>query len=226
MTFSICARCPDTEMFGMAVSSSSPAVAARCAFARAGVGAVGSQNITDPALGQQCLDLMQSGASAHEAVSQIVESTEHIAFRQLTAVDARGTTACFSGDNTLGVYASAEDTNVVCAGNLLANTDVPAAMVAAFRECEGQHLGNRLISVMKSALAAGGEAGTVQSAGLLLVDKVSWPVASLRVDWSHEGTPIEDLEKVWEIYAPQLDDYVTRALDPSDAPSYGVPGDE
>jgi hypothetical protein len=28
------------------------------------------------------------------------------------------------------------------------------------------------------------------------------------------------------VYRPQLDDYVTRALDPTAAPSYGVPGDE
>jgi len=31
---------------------------------------------------------------------------------------------------------------------------------------------------------------------------------------------------VWEVWRPQMDDYVTRALDPSAAPSYGVPGDE
>ena len=58
MTFSIVARCADTGMFGVAVSSSSPAVAARCAYARAGVGAVASQNVTDPRLGPQGLDLM------------------------------------------------------------------------------------------------------------------------------------------------------------------------
>ena len=49
MTFSIVARCAETGMFGVAVSSSSPAVAARCAYAQAGVGAVASQNVTDPA---------------------------------------------------------------------------------------------------------------------------------------------------------------------------------
>ena len=38
MTFSIAARCPESGMFGVAVSSSSPAVAARCAYARAGAG--------------------------------------------------------------------------------------------------------------------------------------------------------------------------------------------
>src|SRR6202047_4030670 len=41
MTFSIAARCVRTQMFGMAIASSSPAVAARCAHARAGAGAAG-----------------------------------------------------------------------------------------------------------------------------------------------------------------------------------------
>ena len=50
MTFSIIARCPATGQFGAAVSSSSPAVAARCVRARAGVGAAVSQNITDLSL--------------------------------------------------------------------------------------------------------------------------------------------------------------------------------
>ena len=39
MTFSIAARCADTGMLGVSVCSSSPAVAARCTYARAGVGA-------------------------------------------------------------------------------------------------------------------------------------------------------------------------------------------
>ena len=47
MTFSIVGRCVSTGQFGVAVSSSSPAVAARCAHARAAVGAVSSQ--THPA---------------------------------------------------------------------------------------------------------------------------------------------------------------------------------
>lgn len=225
MTFSVVARCPDTGMFGMSVSSSSPAVAARCAFARAGVGAAASQNITDPALGERCLDLMQSGVSAKEAIADIVATTENIAYRQLTAVDATGQCGSYSGSETLGSYAMADDINVICAGNLLANEQVPKAMVDAFNRSTG-HLGDRLLSVMRAGLEAGGEAGAVHSAGLLLVRDVTWPVASLRVDWSEQGTPIEELEKVWAVYSPQLEDYVKRALNPSDAPGYGVPGDE
>ena len=57
MTFSLVARCAQTGMFGLAVASSSPAVAARFSYARAGVGAVASQNVTDPSLGPLTLDL-------------------------------------------------------------------------------------------------------------------------------------------------------------------------
>jgi hypothetical protein len=33
------------------------------------------------------------------------------------------------------------------------------------------------------------------------------------------------LAALWRRWAPEMDAYVTRALDPSGAPSYGVPGD-
>ena len=89
MTFSIVARCAQTGMLGIAVSSSSPAVAARCAYARAHVGAVGSQNITAPTLGPRLLDLMAHGATAPEAVRIVAGSAAHITFRQLLAVGAR-----------------------------------------------------------------------------------------------------------------------------------------
>lgn len=71
---------------------------------------------------------------------------------------------------------------------------------------------------------AGGEAGPVHSAGLLVVDQVAWPVTDLRMDWSED--PLADLDSLWRLWQPQADDYVTRALDPRLAPAYGVPGNE
>ena len=71
MTFSLVARCAETGMFGVAISSSSPAVAARCSYTRAGIGAVASQNVTDPSLGPLTLDLMQEGAGADAAVAEV-----------------------------------------------------------------------------------------------------------------------------------------------------------
>ncbi|WP_419739139.1 DUF1028 domain-containing protein [Ruegeria sp.] len=223
MTFSLVARCAQTGMFGMAISSSSPAVAARCAYARAGVGAVASQNVTDPSLGPKTLDLMEQGASAEAAVRQITGEAAHIAYRQLLAIDRNGTTAIHSGQNVLGNWNEAQGRDVASGGNLLAHDGVPAAIVSAFEDATG-HLGDRLIAALRAGLVAGGEAGPVHSAGLMLVDKVSWPVADLRCDWT-EDCPIEAVATAWDVYKPQLDDYVRRALDPSAAPSYGVPGD-
>ena len=97
MTFSIVARCASTGMFGVAVSSSSPAVAARCAHARAGIGAVASQNVTDPALGRRALDLMALGADAAEAVAVLRRTGGPMEYRQVLAVDAAGGSAIHSG---------------------------------------------------------------------------------------------------------------------------------
>lgn len=224
MTFSLVARCAQTGMFGLAISSSSPAVAARCSFARAGVGAVASQNVTDPTLGPLTLDLMEAGLSAADAIAEVQRRGSFIAYRQVLAVDKAGWTAIHSGPNSLGIWTDAQGQDVASGGNLLANDTVPAAIVEGFASSSG-HLGDRLIAAMRAGLAAGGEAGPVHSAGMKIVDQVSWPVADLRCDWS-EDCPIEAVATAWEIYKPQLDAYVQRALDPREAPSYGVPGDE
>lgn len=224
MTFSLVARCDETGMFGVAISSSSPAVAARCAYARAGVGAVASQNVTDPTLGPMALDLMERGMGAAEAVDEVRRRGRFIDYRQVLAVDGQGRTAIHSGPNSLGIWTQAEGPNVASGGNLLANDGVPQAIVDGFLAASG-HLGDRLIAAMRAGLSAGGEAGPVHSAGMMLVDRVPWPVADLRCDWT-EDCPIEAVATAWDIYKPQLDAYVQRALDPRAAPSYGVPGDE
>ena len=224
MTFSLVARCAETGMFGVAISSSSPAVAARCSYARAGVGAVASQNVTDPTLGPLALDLMEEGLSAADAIAEVQKRGRFIEYRQVLAVDAQGGTAIHSGPNSLGIWTQAQGTDVASGGNLLANDGVPNAIVEGFETATG-HLGDRLIAAMRAGLAAGGEAGPVHSAGMMLVDRVPWPVADLRCDWT-EGCPIEAVAAAWTVYKPQLDAYVQRALDPRAAPSYGVPGDE
>ncbi|MDG1118935.1 MAG: DUF1028 domain-containing protein [Flavimaricola sp.] len=224
MTFSLVARCAETGMFGVAIASSSPAVAARCAYTRAGVGAVASQNITDPILGPFALDLMQGGMTAPQAVAGVRDQGRFIEYRQVLAIDRHGNTAIHSGPNSLGIWTDAAGKDVLSAGNLLANNGVPQAIVDGFVSVSG-HLGDRLIAAMRAGLAAGGEAGPIHSAGLQLCREVPWPVADLRCDWT-EDCPIEAIATAWTVYKPQLDAYVQRAIDPRVAPSYGVPGDE
>jgi len=222
MTFSLVARCAKTGMFGMAISSSSPAVAARCAHTRSGIGAVASQNVTDPDLGPKLLDLLEKGLSAAEAIAIVTASTPYIEYRQLLVVDNLGRTAIHSGTQVLGLWGAAQSENVAAGGNLLANNTIPQVLVDTFLATQG-HLADRLLAAMKAGKAAGGEAGPLHSAGLKVVDRQSWPIVDLRSDWSE--TPIEDIDIAWEIYKPQIAAYVQRAENPTQAPSYGVPGD-
>lgn len=224
MTFSLLGRCAVTGRFGMVIASSSPAVAARCAHARAGVGVAATQNITDPTLGPRLLDLMAQGADAQAAMATVVADAPHIAYRQLMCLDAAGQSAVFSGAHSLGVWNTAQGANCVAGGNLLATPDVPAAMVAAFVAASGD-LGSRLVASLVAGRDAGGEAGPLHSAGLLMVDAETWPCAELRADWCADACPIDAVFRAWDVYAPQMPAYLQRARDPRDAPSYGVPGD-
>lgn len=225
MTFSLVARCAETGQFGMVISSSSPAVAARCVHLRAGVGAVASQNVTDPALGALILDRLKAGRDAAAALADIAGSRPHIAYRQLLVVDGAGGVAIHSGEQVLGIWGQVRGPDCAAGGNLLANPSVPQAMVDGFTRTKG-HMGDRLIAALRAGRDAGGEAGPVHSAGMQIVERLSWPLVDLRIDWQDEGCPIIALERAWQIYRPQMGAYVQRALDPTAAPSYGVPGDE
>jgi uncharacterized Ntn-hydrolase superfamily protein len=224
VTFSLAGWCARTGMLGLVVTSSSLAVAARCAWARAGTGAVATQNITDPSLGPAVLDLLASGRSASQALDEVLAAARHADYRQVTAVDAGGRVAARTGARTLGRHSISAAKDCVAAGNLLADEGVTAAMVRAFWQRPGEHLAGRLLDALRAGAAAGGEEGPVHSAGLLVVDRVSWPVTDLRVDWHDD--PVRELERLWQLWQPQEADYLRRALDPASAPSYGVPGDE
>ena len=222
MTLSIAAWDQATGQLGAVISSSSPSVASRCLHWRAGVGMALSQNITDPRLGPRLLALLADGVDAATAMTAVAHSTPHIGYRQLGLVDASGNTARYTGDGVLGCFASAEGQHCVAAGNLLASETVPAAMIAGFESAQGS-FGTRLLAALTAGVDAGGEAGPLHSAGLLIGAEHSWPIAELRIDWDDD--PLAKMQAGWAVYEPQIDDYVTRAYNPAAAPSYGVPGD-
>ncbi|SAK80662.1 hypothetical protein AWB79_05226 [Caballeronia hypogeia] len=225
MTFSIVGRCEETGQLGIAISSSSIAVGARCPWVRAGVGAVATQNVTLPALGPQVLDHLQGAKlDPATALDRALGANEWSEYRQVTVVDAQGRTAFFSGKEALGTYHAVAGNQCVAAGNMLASREVIEAMISAFENTSGA-LPERLLAAMRAAMAQGGEAGPVHSAALKIAGEMSWPLVDLRVDWADDD-PIGKLEALWRAYEPQMRDYVTRALNPTAAPSYGVPGDE
>jgi uncharacterized Ntn-hydrolase superfamily protein len=216
MTFSLIGRCPRTGQIGAAVTTSSIAVGARVAWCAAGVGGVLTQHRTDPRLGPRGLALLRSGCSARETLDALIASTPHAPWRQLAVLDAAGGTAAFSGERVKPEMGEAPAHDACAIGNILASALVPPAMLRAFEDASSAPLAERLLQALEAGLAAGGENGPVRSAYLLVVERESFPLIDLRVDW-HE-TPIAQLRTLWQLYAPQSDDYLLRALDP-DNPS-------
>ncbi len=225
MTFSIVARDPATNRVGVAVTTSSIAVGSRCPWTRARIGAVATQNITDPALGSEVLDLIETGLAAKVALDQVVQSSADIEYRQLTAIAFDGSKAYFTGQHILGVNAVLEGEDCIAAGNLLAEESVVDAVVDAYA-CRSRnlHLAEALIGALQAGLAAGGEVGPLRSAAVTVAKDWAWPEVDLRIDW--DDAPLDQLLKLWKVYQPQADDYITRAVAPAQAPSFGVPGDE
>lgn len=214
MTFSLVGRCERTGAVGAVIASASMAVAARCAGARAGAGAVCSQSTTDPRLREAMLAAMAGGLAAGDALAALAGRTADLAYRQLAAVDADGGSAAWSGDLALGEAADIRAAGVAAAGNLLADRGVPAAMLAAFQDRSGDSLGNRLIAALRAGLAAGGEVTPVRSAGMIIAESVPWPVTDLRVDWHDD--PVEELAGLWQLWQPQAASYLRRALRPAE----------
>jgi uncharacterized Ntn-hydrolase superfamily protein len=215
MTFSLVGRCDRTGAVGAVIASASMAVAARCAAARAGAGAVCSQSTTDPRLREALLEAMAAGVPASDALAALAGRTEDIAYRQLAVVDAAGGSACYSGELALGEAADAQGPGAAAAGNLLADPGVPAAMLARYAERAGESLGDRLIAALQAGLDAGGEISPVRSAGMVIAESVPWPVTDLRVDWHDD--PVGQLAGLWRIWQPQAASYVQRALRPAQA---------
>jgi uncharacterized Ntn-hydrolase superfamily protein len=216
MTFSLIGRCPRTGQIGAAVTTSSIAVGARCAHCAAGVGAVLTQHRTDPRLGPRGIALLRSGCSAQQTLNALLASTSQAHWRQLAVLDAVGNTAAFSGASVKPELNAATAQDACAVGNILASALVPAAMLRAFQADPSAPLGERLVQALEAGLAAGGEPVPVRSAHLQVMQQESFPLIDLRVDWS--DAPIAGLRALWQLYEPQSEDYLLRALDP-DNPS-------
>ena len=224
MTFSISGFCQKTDMVGVAITTSSICVASRCPWVRARVGAAVTQNVTDPSLGNLMLDYLEQGLNAQQSIDKVVKDRQFINYRQLALMDSKGNSAGYTGSETLGANAISQGSGCIAVGNLLNSVEVIQAMADSFSNHVNLHLAERLLVALQAGLDAGGEEGPVHSAGLKVSHQHSWPLVDLRVDWADDD-PVSELVKLWRAYEPQMKDYNSRAIDPSQAPSYGVPGD-
>jgi uncharacterized Ntn-hydrolase superfamily protein len=167
-TYSIVARDPETGQLGVAVQSHWFSVGSVVPWAEAGVGAVATQSIVDPAYGPLGLSLMRAGKSAPEALQSLLASDAQAALRQVAMIDAQGRVATHTGKECIIAAGHHKGANYSVQANLMLKDTVWGAMAKAFEGAKGD-LADRLIAALEAAEAEGGDIRGKQSAAILVV---------------------------------------------------------
>jgi uncharacterized Ntn-hydrolase superfamily protein len=199
MTYSICARDPETGDLGVAVQTCMFAVGAGVPWLRAGVGAVASQAFGEAAYGTRCLDALARGATAAEAIEEARALDPASAMRQLGVVSASGTAASFTGDLCVDACGDVQGDGYAIQANMMVSAEVWPAMAAAYESATGPFV-DRLHASLVAGEAAGGDARGAMSAAIVIVsaDPDELPGHDVRFDLrvDHSDTPLDELARL------------------------------
>ncbi|MGA3248537.1 MAG: DUF1028 domain-containing protein [Paraburkholderia sp.] len=219
MTFSIAARCPRTGALGVAVSTAVPAVGAMCVYLRPGIGAVSTQAWVNPYLALNALELLEQGASAENALAQVLRDDPAADLRQVGIVDNSGQGAAWTGSQCTGWSGQRIGASCAIQGNMLTGAATLDTMLAAFEASEEQGLEERLMRALEAGQAAGGDKRGRQSAALKVVRNEAYAHLDLRVDEHHD--PVAELRRIFEVaqlqFVPFIEGMPTHD-DPGRAP--------
>jgi uncharacterized Ntn-hydrolase superfamily protein len=199
-TYSIVAREPATGELGVAVQSHWFSVGSIVTWARAGIGAVATQSIAEPAYGPQLLDRLERGEDPSAALAAELAGDQSARFRQVALVDAAGAVAVHTGAGCMSHAGDAGGDGFSAQANMMASPEVWPAMAAAFEPAQGT-LAHRLLAALDAAEAAGGDVRGRQSAALLVVPATgeSWQASvELRVEDSPE--PLAELRRLLDLH--------------------------
>src|SRR5207237_1546731 len=183
-TYSIVAYDSVTGDLGVAVQSKFPNVGGLVPWAKAGVGAVATQSLSNTDYGEKGLELLARGATAPEAMRIIMRSDSRPSQRQVGMVDAHGNAASWTGDSTFdwaGGRAGGAGGGAVggkgqmitghgyaAQANIMVSDATVRNMAQTFERSRGS-LADRLIAAMVAGQAGGGDKRGMQSAALLVV---------------------------------------------------------
>jgi len=215
MTFSIVARDEATGMMGVAVSTKNLAVGALVPFARAGVGAIATQALTNPFIGIQGLELLET-EDAKTALNILLQTDEGRDHRQFHLVDRDGTTAAWTGQECVDWAGHFCFPGFSVAGNMLVGEATIQAMADHYQKSFTTPFADRLLLALEAGQAAGGDKRGRQSAALYIMDTDPYAVLDLRVD--DHPDPVPELRRIYD--QSQQDYYVSfrRSLPSRHAP--------
>jgi uncharacterized Ntn-hydrolase superfamily protein len=168
VTYSIVARDDRSGELGVAVQSHYFGVGSLVSWAEAGVGAIATQSVIEPAYGPRGLDMMRAGASAPEALHRLLAEDRQERVRQVAFIDRHGRVATHTGARCIREAGHKVADGVSAQANIMESATVPDAMVAAFRAAGGD-LAERLLAALEAAEAEGGDLRGRQSAAMIVV---------------------------------------------------------
>jgi uncharacterized Ntn-hydrolase superfamily protein len=195
-TYSIVALDPETGEVGVAVQSHWFSVGPLCAWARAGVGAVATQSVVEPAYGPNALDRLAEDVGAQQALGELLAADPLAAVRQVAVIDMRGQAGVHTGAGCIAHAGHVTGQHHSCQANMMARDTVPAAMSAAFETSTGA-LQDRLLAALGAAEAEGGDVRGRQSAAMVVVPAEGEPwrrTVDLRVE-DHDR-PLDELRRL------------------------------
>lgn len=219
MTFTIVARCPETELLGVCLATSPLAVASRCPHVRGGVAAISSQCHSDWRHGLTGLELAAKGWSPDEILVALRHKDRFFDYRQIGIVTADGRAAAHSPVNGAAYTGHRVGEGFVAMGNGLAGPQVVDAIHDAFVANEAIPFFERLVRAIEAGAAAGGEPIGHKSAGLIAcAPDVERPLIDLRVDMANPlpaegGDAVRDLRRIFDAYEPLVPYYADYWLD-------------
>ncbi|MBF8437391.1 DUF1028 domain-containing protein [Halanaerobiaceae bacterium Z-7014] len=202
-TFSIIGFDPETEELGVAVQSKFLAAGAIVPYIKAGVGAIATQALANPAYGPDGIELLEKGHSPSEVIEILTEQDDGSRHRQLGIVDIKGRSANFTGDECLDWAGGLTGENFAVQGNILVNKETVEEMAKTFEKTEGR-LADRLLKALEAGQAAGGDSRGQQAAALLVYKEnggyggLTDKYIDLRVDDHPE--PIEKLAGLLDLF--------------------------
>jgi uncharacterized Ntn-hydrolase superfamily protein len=153
----------------VAVQSHFFSVGSVVSWAEAGVGAVATQSVVEPAYGPRGLALMRDGKSAPAALHQLLADDPQEGARQVAMIDRGGRVAVHTGTRCIAHAGHAVGDQVSAQANIMERGTVPAAMIRAYSSASGAGLAERLVAALEAAEAEGGDLRGRQSAALLIV---------------------------------------------------------
>ena len=198
-TYSIVALDERTGELGVAVQSHWFSVGSLVPWARAGVGAVATQSFVRVEYGPQGLNLMEAGASAEEALIELMNDDEGAEVRQVAMIDINGDVATHTGENCIWAAGHQTGKNYSVQANLMENETVWPAMAEAFEKSRGG-LADRMLAALEAAEAEGGDIRGRQSAAMLIVSGqptgIPWKDIVLELRIEDHPEPLAELKRL------------------------------